>query len=136
MFFDGLSECEAAIELTQEVIDEQERILSLRRARLAALNDESRNYRRFPKWEGPNTVATREKSLESGRRTFIREWEQGPPTLRQLPKQAPAFRPSWLNSDVPSAWQADQFLHAYYYNEVVDGARHPFEDYYQRNRAD
>jgi hypothetical protein len=136
MFFDGLSECETAIELTQEIIDEQEKILSIRRARLAALDDESRNYRHVAEWEGPNTVATRQKSLESRRKTFIREWEQGLTILRQLAKQAPAFRPSWLNSDVPPAWQADQFLHAYYYNEVVDGARHPFEEYYQRNRAD
>ena len=104
--------------------------------RLAALDDESRKHRHVPEWDGPNAVVTREKSLEFRRKTFIREWEEGLSILRQLAQQAPDFRPHWLDSDVPAAWQADQFLHAYYYNEVVDGARHPFEEHYQKNRAD
>jgi hypothetical protein len=136
MFFDGLLECESAMQLTQELIDEQEKILNIRRARLAALDDESRKHRHVPEWDGPNAVVTREKSLEFRRKTFIREWEEGLSILRQLAQQAPDFRPHWLDSDVPAAWQADQFLHAYYYNEVVDGARHPFEEHYQKNRAD
>jgi len=37
---------------------------------------------------------------------------------------------------VPSTWQADQFLHAFYYNQVVEGARHPFEEFYSKNKND
>jgi hypothetical protein len=136
MFFDGLNGCETAIPLTQEVIDEQEHILNIRRAKLAVLDNECRNRRHVPEWDGPNAVATKEKSLDSRRKNFIREWSDGVTVLRQLAELAPTFRPPWLNSDVPAAWQADQFLHAYYYNEVVDGLRHPFEERYQQNKAD
>ena len=135
MFFDGLAECETALPLTRELIEEQEKISNFRRARLATLDEESRNQRRVPEWGGPNRV-TKEKSLEVRKKKFIREWEDGLTILRELAEMAVDFRPVWLNADVPPAWQADQFLHAYYYNEVVDGPRHPFEDHYLKNQAD
>ncbi len=136
MFFDGLAECEASLSLTKEIIQEQENLLRLRQARLAALDEESRKKRKVPEWGGPSRIAARETAFERKGRKFAREWMEGLSILRSLAEQAPMFRPRWLNEDVPPAWQADQFLHAYYYKRVVDGPRHPFEEHYRRNQAD
>lgn len=43
-------------------------------------------------------------------------------------------REARLDDDsVPPGVQADQFLHAYYYKQVKDGNRHPYEEFFARN---
>jgi hypothetical protein len=122
--------------LTQEIVEEQEQLQKLRQDKLWAINNESRGHRSKQQWGGPAAVVSRKKAIDAGREKFIKEWTEGLTILRALAEKAPKYRPGWMNEDVPAAWQADQFLHAYYYNEVVDGARHPFEDFYLRNQRD
>jgi hypothetical protein len=47
-----------------------------------------------------------------------------------------ANRPIWINSDVPVGAQADQFLHAHYYERTFDGQHAKYEEHFDRNRND
>ena len=44
------------------------------------------------------------------------------------------YRPAWVRSDVPQGVQADQFLHAYYYNVVREGHHYRYLEFYERNK--
>lgn len=136
LFFEQLEHCDAALPLTLEIVEEQEQLQKLRQDRLHAIDSESKRRRSIETWGGPAEVASRKKAIDAGRAKFIKEWADGLTFLRALAEKAPEYRPKWMNEDVPAAWQADQFLHAYYYNEVVDGVRHPFEEFYLKNRSD
>jgi len=52
-FFDFLSACPEVRQLTLEIVQEQERLLSFRSARANYLDDESRNRRSIGIWKGP-----------------------------------------------------------------------------------
>ncbi|WP_438298825.1 phospholipase D-like domain-containing protein [Pseudomonas sp. NMS19W] len=132
-FFESLISCDAAQQLTEEIIQEQESILRSREKDLQKLEQVSERMRSIKKWDGPAFTSS-EKALDVRRESFIKEWRNGLSVLRDIADKAPDYRPRWLNQDVPPAWQADQFLHAFYYNKVVDGVRHPFDEHYQKNR--
>lgn len=134
-FFESLISCDAAQQLTDEIIQEQESILRFREKDQQTFERESERQRSIKKWEGPAFVSS-DKALDIRKESFIKEWRNGLSVLRIIADKAPSYRPQWLNQDVPAAWQADQFLHAFYYNKVVDGVSHPFEDHYQKNRKD
>jgi hypothetical protein len=136
LFFDFLENCDAAFELNDEIVKEQEKIWALRNHKEDQLNREAEAIRKIKRWEGPAYVTSKIGAKERQKENFISEWRNGLTILKSIAEIAPTYRPSWLNKDVPAAWQADQFLHAYYYNEVVDGVKHPFEDYYQKNKND
>ena len=133
-FFDELATCDEAFSLTEEIIQEQEQIQKIQSVKLAMLDEEAKKRRQIGVWNGPAYVGT-PKAVEAHKARFLREWRDGLSILRTLANEAPNYRPKWLREDVPPEWQADQFLHAYYYNVVVDGNSHPFEEYYQENRG-
>jgi hypothetical protein len=135
-FFSSLERCDAAFELNEEIVQEQERLSALRAKREDALNKETEALRKIKRWAGPTNVVTREKANEQQKNSFIQEWRNGLSILKTIADIAPRYRPTWLNENVPAPWQADQFLHAYYYNEIVDGRKHPFEDYYIKHKND
>lgn len=132
-FFEFLLSCSEVRPLTLELVREQERLSALRAAKVNSLDEEARKQRSIGLWEGPTFAANARKAFDERREKFIKEWSNGLTILRSLADRAPEFRPRWLQEDVPAAWQADQFLHAYYYNEVIDGVRHPYEEHYQKN---
>lgn len=134
-FFEELRAFPEVFPLDQSIVDEQAELMTLRSNRLRALDDDSRKKRKVNIWEGPAFIEPKSSRDKRGE-NFLREWRDGLSYLSAIAEQAPNFRPAWLNEDVPAAWQADQFLHAYYYNEVADGVRHPFEEYYQLHRKD
>lgn len=133
MFFDALESCEECIAITDDLIREQEAIQRARRGLEGDLDLKTKAMRSRPVWGGPAFVAGRQAMVDRRKAAFLKEWREGASILAGLAEQAPEHRPRWLNPDVPPAWQADQFLHAYYYNQVVDGPAHPYEDFYQRN---
>src|SRR5690606_41251121 len=45
---------------------------------------------------------------------------------QRLPPTSPLFPYTTL-------FRSDQFLHAYYYKQVKDGNRHPYEEFFARN---
>lgn len=134
-FFSILRAFEEVFPLDQSIVDEQRELQKLRNDRIWSFDEELKRKRAVSEWTGPTSInkkETSQKRLDS----FVREWREGMGFLEAIARDAPRYKPSWLNDDVPASWQADQFLHAYYYNEVVDGNRHPFEEYFSKNKSD
>ncbi len=89
------------------------------------------------RWHGvlrtTSTTASRRQRDE-----FLDEWNG---TLQQLRDIAVRVsldenRPIWLPSGVPAGLQADQFLHAHYYKNVMSGSRSRYEELYETNKND
>jgi hypothetical protein len=136
LFFDELDSCDAAFDLTEEIIIEQEAILKARAASDGKADSVARSMRSVNFWSGPAFIANKKSAIDRQKTAFIKEWQGGAVILRDIADRAPSYKPAWLNADVPPSWQADQFLHAYYYNRVVDGVSHPYEEFFQRNFRD
>jgi hypothetical protein len=77
---------------------------------------------------------TRKPAGQRRRAAFLKEWNETIEILRGIAKRIVDFRPTWVAEDVPAGAQADQFLHAYYYQQVKDGASHPFREFHKQNR--
>lgn len=133
-FFDYLESLEAAFPLTQEIVEEQKELYQERRKVLKNLEDMTKSKRRKPLWEGPAFV-DKKQSVEKRKQNFLKEWENGLTVLRDIASVVEAHKPEWLRPDIPASWQADQFLHAYYYNKVTGSGGHPYEKYYGENRV-
>jgi hypothetical protein len=81
---------------------------------------------------------TRRPANEKKRTGFLQEWNETLELLRTISRRVwqPENRPVWLPNNVPPGVLLDQFLHAYYYTQVVDGRAHPFEEFHERHKAD
>lgn len=123
--------------LTKEIYQEQLR-LKERRSDL-----ERRDYgyeqrfdkdRLLPKNQGLVFVDTR-RSSEKRFQKFEQDWTDTLQVMRAIAARVSAshVKPDWIDATVPSGVQADQFLHAYYYKQVKDGNRHPYEEFFARN---
>lgn len=123
--------------LTKEIYLEQLR-LAERRGDLAkrdyAIEQQFDNDRLIPKNHGLVFVDTKRTS-EKRFQKFEKDWNDTLQVMRDVAARvaAPGARPAWINTTVPPGVQADQFLHAYYYKQVKDGHRHPYEEFYARN---
>ena len=86
-------------------------------------------------WDGLDAVPA-SVSLDRRKAAFLREWVDTLQTMRDIAQQVGSdrFRPDWIRADVPEGAQADQFLHAHYYQRTFDGRRASYESYYERNR--
>jgi hypothetical protein len=76
---------------------------------------------------------------EGHKQAFIKEWFDTIQTLRNIGAKVSSEenRPSWIPPDVPKGAQADQFLHAYYYNQVIgEGGRSFYVEKFEANKAD
>ncbi len=135
-FFDELIDLDKAFPLTQEIITEQIEIAALRRSKGASeIDDETKKKRTIDEWEGVNFTPDKKK-VDKKKERFREEWNSTLSTIRNIASQIDDFRPSWVDENTPRYWQVDQFLHAYYYNLVrQDDNTYPFEDYFQRNKA-
>lgn len=130
-FFDGLRAIDQARPLTQEIVDEMEALT----AEKTAWQNKARPLRKeIPEWNGP---AWGSKAAAEDRRkeNFRKEWQETLTILRSIGDQITEYRPHWIEPDIPAAWQADQFLHAYYYRYINEGQRIPYEEEYQKNRG-
>lgn len=136
LFFDTLDSYDEVFDLSEEIIKEQEAIQKARDSADRDTETTARKMRSVSRWGGPVFISGKKAAVDRQKEAFIKEWKNGVAILDELARRAPHFRPTWLNEDVPPPWQADQFLHAYYYNQVVEGAAHPYEDFYRRNFKD
>jgi hypothetical protein len=87
-------------------------------------------------WPGLGHVAAGAAS-DRHKRAFLAEWFATLQILRDIAATVSLDenRPNWLPSDVPPGAQADQFLHAYYYNRVIgEGRRSLFAEKFEENR--
>lgn len=137
LYFDQIDS--RATPLIREVYDEQ-LALSKKRAELDKIDEKLRkNFeekRLIP--IAPN-LATTDQTKAAIRRlnSFTAEWNATLQIMRDIGAKVSidGVRPAWINADVPPTVQADQFLHAYYYMQVRDGNRHPFEEFHAKNAA-
>jgi len=133
-FFDRLKRLDRSFPLSKEIIDELERINKVRSG-IFNIDEISKKMRTVREFYGLH-YSSRSHSQERRKEAFRIEWTEALTILRSIAKDIINFRPAWVKEDIPSAWQTDQFLHAYYYNNVKEGNRHPYEEFYQANKRD
>jgi hypothetical protein len=76
-------------------------------------------------------------AIERRKKVFLDEWFATLQILRDIGARISADenRPAWLIGDVPAGAQADQFLHAHYYNRVIgDDRRSLFAERFEANK--
>lgn len=134
-FFDEVED--RATELRNEIYLEQLR-LSERRADLLKQDyDLERQFdkNRIIKQNLGLVFVDTKNSADKRFRSFEQDWNNTLQDMRTIASRisAPDIRPAWINTTIPAGVQADQFLHAYYYKQVKDGNRHPYEEFFERN---
>lgn len=126
---------ESATPLTEEVLEEMKR----RSRALAAAIPDSRDFwasPSFKKW--PGLVRTTPKSAtDRKRQAFLQEWHATLQDLRDIGTRVsqPENRPIWISASAPAGAQADQFLHAHYYQRTFDGRKANYDVFFKRNKG-
>ncbi|WP_202299100.1 phospholipase D family protein [Mesorhizobium sp. 131-2-1] len=129
-----------AAPLTQELFD----LLAARNAELtrrkAASKDADREFLQtelVPHWEGLARISAKSAG-DKRRQAFLDEWNSTLQIIRDIAAKisTDGNRPSWIGTTAPLGAQADQFLHAHYYQNTFDGRRADFETHFDRNRHD
>lgn len=133
-YFENLRALPQAFPLTKEVITNIKKIEQINRERLK-IDKRARKARSVPIFGGIQEVRAAKDAKQRQKELFLREWNETLTILRELAEQVEQFRPNWINVDTPAAWQADQFLNAYYYNRVVEGRVHPYEKMHLANQG-
>lgn len=129
-FFEYLQELDVTIPLSAGYIEEMELFDALNKD----VYNAARKARKHPIWHGPSFVV-KQAAFDRRKENFRKEWLGALGILQDIQQQVGNYRPKWIGADLPTAWQVDQFLHAYYYNHVGDSQHKPFEDYHQRNQS-
>ncbi|MCW8193381.1 phosphatidylserine/phosphatidylglycerophosphate/cardiolipin synthase family protein [Proteobacteria bacterium 005FR1] len=130
-FFEYLGDLAEAIPISPDYVEEMEELARLNNN----IFDRAGKARRHPRWHGP-TFVVKNTALEKRKRRFREEWLNTLGTLKYIESQMPDYRPRWIDSSIPTGWQVDQFLHAYYYTRVGEGLLKPYEELHVLHRAD
>lgn len=123
--------------LTKEIYQEQLRLAD-RRSELAkreyALQQQFDKDRLLPKNQGLVFIDTK-RGTEKRFQKFEQDWNDTLQVMRSIAERVSQFgtKPSWIDASVPPGVQADQFLHAYYYKQVKEGNRHPYDEFFAKN---
>ncbi|WP_236710375.1 hypothetical protein [Pseudomonas sp. RIT-PI-q] len=128
-FFEYLSELKVSIPISSDYIAEMVRMNELNKN----VYDDAKKIREHDEWHG-SSFSEKKSGFERKKEIFRAEWLSTMAILRSIEEQLSEFRPSWVDESVPTGWQVDQFLHAYYYNKVGDSLSKPYEEYFQRNK--
>lgn len=90
----------------------------------------------FNTWSGLGHIA-RSTATERRRQDFLREWHDTLQYLRDIGSRVsrPENRPAWVSETTPKGAQADQFLHAHYYQRTFDGRRANYATFYEANKG-
>jgi hypothetical protein len=132
-FFETLeNDCESYA-LSMEIVEEMEEFQKQRKE-IARINGETRKKRKIGYWKGLSNV-DKKITVDRKKQKFNKEWTDTIQILSDVAASVTEFRPKWMEETVPASWQADQFLHAFYYNQVKEGGnRYPFEEYFLKNK--
>ncbi len=86
-------------------------------------------------WQGLVRV-NQQTAAERKRAAFLEEWYATVETIRGIGARVSAdeFRPLWVDADIPTGAQADQFLHAHYYQRTFEGQHARYERWFQDNQ--
>jgi hypothetical protein len=118
-------------EVASPLTDELFKAIESRMRELRWLDEQDYEQRRrflqtaaVRQWPGLVTVPAGAAS-ERRKRSFLDEWFATLQILRDIGATVSKDenRPSWLPPNIPTGAQADQFLHAYYYNNVLGDDR-------------
>lgn len=121
--------------LTEELLKEmQKRAAAL--AKSAPDPKDFWNSPSFKKWSGLIQTAPK-KALDKRRQTFLEEWHSTLQELRDIGERVRLAenRPKWISESAPAGAQADQFLHAHYYQRTFDGRRAQYAEFYEANKS-
>jgi hypothetical protein len=135
-FFEDIDE--VATPITSELVKE-----------LKQLKDESffRDQERFrrefeqkrqlPKLESLLKIRKRADAGQRRQTEFLREWNQTLGYIRDIATKLdqPENRPAWVNGNVPGGVHADQFLHAFYYQKVMESRKALHRQFHEQNRS-
>jgi hypothetical protein len=119
-----------------------EELINVMRTRARAVQASRANPSQF--WESPSLTkwpgliqTTRKSAADRKRQEFLEEWHSTLQELRNIGSQIsrPENRPTWVNKSAPAGAQADQFLHAHYYQRTFDGRRANYAAFYEANKA-
>jgi hypothetical protein len=124
--------------LSEEIYKEQVALHKKRRENLVRENEDETSF-----WK--NAKLPRKKSLvavdreQISEKAFVRfeeEWNRTLQVMRDIGHHLTkeAAWPVWLKRGVSLGAITDQFLHAYYYNQVAEGSSYPYEDYFHKNK--
>lgn len=130
-FFDYLRTLDVTIPISPDYVKEMEELDKFKKYK----NKEAIKARKHSVWEGPS-LFTKKSAFSKRKENFKQEWLATLGTLKLIEEQVSLYRPSWVDDDVPTGWQVDQFLHAYYYNKVGEGLSKPYEEYYLKHAKD
>lgn len=90
----------------------------------------------FKKW--PGLIHTAPKTaIENNKIAFLEEWHSTLQDLRNIGAlvSRDENRPLWVSPGTPPGAQADQFLHAHYYQRTFDGRKANYQEFYEKNKA-
>ena len=89
----------------------------------------------FTKWPGLGQTK-RIDAVGKRRASFLKEWYATLQDLRDIGSlvSQPSNQPVWIGNAAPSGAQADQFLHAHYYQRTFDGKKANYAGHYEANR--
>jgi len=89
----------------------------------------------FTKWPGLVQTAPK-KAKDRKQQDFLEEWHSTLQDLRDIGERIsrPENRPDWIDSEAPAGAQADQFLHAHYYQWTFDGRKAQYPIFYEKNK--
>lgn len=125
--------------LTQELFEALER----RNRTLSAIKERDKDdasqfllNQNVPQWDGL-AMRTAKSANEFRKAAFLKEWNETLQIIRDLSTLVAADdkRPIWVRKDTPIGAQADQFLHAHYYQRTFENRHAMFEKYFKRNKA-
>src|SRR5690554_3776565 len=103
-FFDYLKGLDRTIPISDDYVAEMERLSALNKDPYA----EARKRREHPVWEGPSFFA-KKAAFDRRKEAFRAEWLNTLGILQSIEHQLPNYRPSWIEEQIPFAWQVDQF---------------------------
>ena len=116
-----------------------EELVNVMRTRANALKKSAPDFWSSPslkKWPGL-IITPPKKPRDRKRDAFLGEWHETLQVLRDIGQQVslPENRPPWINSTSPAGAQADQFLHAHYYQRTFEGKKAKYERFFEKNRS-
>jgi hypothetical protein len=134
-FFEAIDD--RAHPLTVEVYREQKKLWEQQLPLKEGVHRIERQFERDRQLAKQDNLGTVQEKRSNDKRfqQFEKDWNETLQTMRVVAVLASSneFRPAWIEPNVPAGVQADQFLHAYYYKQVRDGSRHPYEEFHERN---
>jgi hypothetical protein len=125
--------------LTREIFEAMERRAKVLEKRYAAQRKEDEEFSvNVPvnRWDGL-TATTASDVLEQRKSAFLSEWSSTLQQIRDLAREVSKDenRPAWIDPATPIGAQADQFLHAHYYQRTFEHRMARYEEHFLRNRG-